>query len=179
MDNIIELLRPTYSEEGKRLVVQARTLLSHSEKDLSVNTHYDELFRITHTLKGNSAMFEQPEVASISKRLEFIFDSLRKGIINLSAEIIEVTYLCLSQIEVLIDSTGALSSNQWKNQRFLISKLDAIVESKKKAIEIPLDINPNRIKRLSSAFLSIQGFFTGTLTTGIRPGYKNSLASRL
>lgn len=129
MEEILDSLRLKYSEEGKRLIFQARKLLSDYAQDSALELQFEELFRIMHTLKGNSAMFQQPEVEAISKNLESIFDLLKTGKLKISDEIIDVALISLSHIEIIIESGKELSRNQWKNHSLLLTKLTAILKS--------------------------------------------------
>jgi len=129
MEEILDSLRIKYSEEGKRLVLQARNLLSHYDTDSAFEKQFDELFRIMHTLKGNSAMFQQPEVELISKKLESVFDLLKNDKLIISEEIIDITLISLSHIEILLENANELTGNQWKNQNLINAKLDSILNS--------------------------------------------------
>lgn len=129
MEEILDSLRIKYSEEGKRLVLQARNLLSLYEANSAFEMHFEELFRIMHTLKGNSAMFQQPEVEAISKKLESVYDLLKNEKLTISEEIIDISFIGLSQIEILLENADELSGSQWKSQSLIIAKLDAILKS--------------------------------------------------
>jgi two-component system chemotaxis sensor kinase CheA len=129
MEEILDSLRYKYSEEGKRLVLQARSLLSLYEANSAFEMQFEELFRIMHTLKGNSAMFQQPEVEAISKKLESVYDLLKNEKLTISEEIIDISLIGLSQIEILLENAGELSGSQWKSQSLIIAKLDAMLKS--------------------------------------------------
>jgi two-component system chemotaxis sensor kinase CheA len=128
MDAILETLRFKYFEEGRRLISDARCLLSDIENDLSQDRYFEELFRIMHTIKGNSAMFEHFEVEEISKKMERIFDLVRTEQIMISNDIVEISYECLNHIETLLGNAKLSDKKLKRNQRILNSRLQKYIE---------------------------------------------------
>jgi len=181
MDAILETLRFKYFEEGRRLVLTARLLLSEIEIDLSECSHSDELFRIMHTLKGNSAMFGESEVEEISKYLESIFDLVRKGKMQISNEIIEVCHISLNQIEALLGSAKPFSKSLKNNQKILISRLQKF-EHPIVGFDAKKELNAiSKLALESFAILhsSFQNFLPGVFSKNLNEGNESVDASLL
>jgi len=126
MEDVLDILHGKYLEEGKRLALEVNLILSPENMTVFSTSVFDEIFRIMHTLKGNSAMFKQKEVEAISKRLEVIYDLIRRNKLAFSSEICELTLQSVDQILNWFDEPNSVNRNIRRNQRNLVSKLSKV-----------------------------------------------------
>ena len=74
-DPILEM----YIFEINDLIEKLEEIILDSEKNNSYMANIDEIFRIMHTLKGNSAMMLFDGIAALAHSLEDLFDYIRKS----------------------------------------------------------------------------------------------------
>lgn len=73
------------------------------EKDPGNESLMNELFRYVHTLKGNSGLFEFPDMAKVLHAAEDLMDSVRHGNIQYSESIADVLLEVTDFINILIN----------------------------------------------------------------------------
>lgn len=125
-DPILEM----YIFETQHLLELLEDSILKSEKSNNFNDEMDEIFRIMHTLKGNSAMMMFDNIAALSHSLEDMFDYLRKNKsdnINFS----EITDLVLSGMDFIKEEISKIENDQKAdgNADKLINKIKCSIES--------------------------------------------------
>ncbi|TCO73137.1 chemotaxis protein CheA [Marinisporobacter balticus] len=68
-----------YIFESNQLLEQLEQVILSSEKSIVSEESINEIFRIMHTIKGNSAMMLFNNIATLAHALEDLFDFLRQG----------------------------------------------------------------------------------------------------
>lgn len=104
-DPILEM----YIFEINDLIEKLEEIILDSEKNNSYMSNIDEIFRIMHTIKGNSAMMLFDSIAASAHSLEDLFDYIRKSKpikINYS----EVTDLVLEAKDFIIAEIAKIQS---------------------------------------------------------------------
>ncbi|MGG0231182.1 Hpt domain-containing protein, partial [Bacillus paranthracis] len=61
-----------------------------------------EIFRSAHTFKGMSASMEFTEMADLTHKMENVLDEIRHGNIVVNAEIIDVIFECIDNLEKMV-----------------------------------------------------------------------------
>lgn len=112
MDN----LKQTYIEEANELLSNLEIALLALENNVNDRSFIGEVFRVMHTLKGNSSMFGLTSIAEFVHDLETIYDKIRNGEMQLSKELLDHSFLCLDHLKVIIhDSSLETESNKIKH----------------------------------------------------------------
>ena len=120
-------------EEYKQLFV-AEALEMHQaleaallalEKDYSSKASLQELFRITHTIKGNAQGMGYEALAGMAHTLEDVFDHVLQGHMQLNASIIE---MLLKAADLLKQLIHAITTHQKVAYRGLKKKLQLLVQ---------------------------------------------------
>lgn len=104
-DPILEM----YIFEINDLIEKLEEIILDSEKNNSYMSNIDEIFRIMHTIKGNSAMMLFDDIAASAHSLEDLFDYIRKSKpqkINYS----EITDLVLEAKDFIIGEIAKIQS---------------------------------------------------------------------
>lgn len=119
-----------YIEESKTLLEELEDIILSSEKDGNLKDRIDEIFRIMHTIKGNSAMMKFDNIASVAHKMEDMFDFLRKNS-SLNINFSEITDISLSSMdfirgEVLKIEIGEETS---EDGRELLNKIEQLIKS--------------------------------------------------
>ncbi|MGB4497568.1 MAG: chemotaxis protein CheA [Methylococcaceae bacterium] len=89
-----------------------------------------ELFRFVHTLKGNSGLFDFPEMTRVLHASEDLMDSVRNGRVNYSQELADQLLEAMDFVSILIDeieATGELSSQYAETSAALSKALRALI----------------------------------------------------
>jgi two-component system, chemotaxis family, sensor kinase CheA len=125
-DPILEM----YIFETQQLLEQLENSILKSEKNNNFNDEMDEIFRIMHTLKGNSAMMMFDNIAALSHSLEDMFDYLRKDKSN-NINFSEITDLVLSGMDFIKEEIAKIENDQEAdgNADKLINKIRSRIQS--------------------------------------------------
>ncbi|MCD6531470.1 chemotaxis protein CheA [bacterium] len=133
-----------FFSEAEELLVNLNNQLIELEKDYSNREAINEIFRITHTIKGNAAAVGFGIISSVAHALEDVFDAIRRGVLSLTPEISPIVFDALDALAKTINyaqKTGKEPSQEPEIVRTLRQiaggeKAVSVPESKK-AKEIP------------------------------------------
>ena len=156
-DPILEM----YIFETMHLLEQLEDSILRSEKNSNFNDEMDEIFRIMHTLKGNSAMMMFDNIAALSHSLEDMFDYLRK---NKSSNINfpEITDLVLSGMDFIKEEIGKI-----ENDREADGNADELISKIRCSIEAGSEDKPKEENKMVS-YAAVIFFQEGCLMENIR-----------
>ncbi|MBB4613393.1 chemotaxis protein CheA [Novosphingobium taihuense] len=97
-------------EAGELLDATEQALLDLSH-DLESRALIDTVFRGMHTLKGSGAMFGFDALAAFTHHCETTFDSVRKGLIPATAELVALTLAAMDHMRTLVDDRDGSSAS--------------------------------------------------------------------
>ncbi|HDR4737682.1 TPA: chemotaxis protein CheA [Bacillus cereus] len=87
------------SEEHLQSLNENVLTLEQNPTDMDV---VGEIFRSAHTFKGMSASMEFTEMADLTHKMENVLDEIRQGNIVVNAEIIDVIFECIDNLEKMV-----------------------------------------------------------------------------
>lgn len=87
------------SEEHLQSLNENVLTLEQNPADMDV---VGEIFRSAHTFKGMSASMEFTEMADLTHKMENVLDEIRHGNIFVNAEIIDVIFECIDNLEKMV-----------------------------------------------------------------------------
>ncbi len=93
----------TFREEAHELLANLESLLLDLEKSPRDRDLIDQVFRTMHTIKGSGSMFGFDDVVAVVHEIETVFDLVRAGRLEVSADLINRTLQARDQIRLLID----------------------------------------------------------------------------
>lgn len=99
----MDQFKAKFREEAGDLLAALEKALLKLEQDFSDTKVIEEVFRVMHTLKGNSAMFELHFTENLTHHLETIFDNIREGKQQLSPEILDISLASIDHLRYLLD----------------------------------------------------------------------------
>ncbi len=132
-DPLIEM----YIFEANELIQKLEEIILKSEKNNSYTSNMDEIFRIMHTLKGNSAMMLFDNISALAHSIEDLFDYIRK---------IKPSNINYSDITDLV----------LESKDFIIAEIDKIQNMKEADGDAEILIN-----RVEDKLLSLKGKHEG------------------
>ncbi len=98
MDN----MKAVYLEEASELLDKLEGALLQLDETPEEKSIIEEVFRIMHTLKGNSSMFGFINIAEFIHNLETVYDLIRTDKQQVSKELIDVTLASMDHIKEII-----------------------------------------------------------------------------
>lgn len=119
-----------YIEESKTLLEELEDIILSSEKDGNIKDRIDEIFRIMHTIKGNSAMMKFDNIASVAHKMEDMFDFLRKKS-SLNINFSEVTDISLTSMDFIRGEVLKIENGEETTEcgRDIIDKIEELLKS--------------------------------------------------
>ncbi|MDT8411777.1 MAG: chemotaxis protein CheA [Vicingaceae bacterium] len=118
-----------YIEEAKELLKRLEDALLQLENNPQDIEGVEEVFRVMHTLKGNSSMFGLNEIAAFVHNLETIYDNVREGKQKVTKKLLDITLKSLDHLnEIVNDLNFENEDNKKYNQELTTEILDFINE---------------------------------------------------
>ncbi len=98
----MENMKAVYLEEASELLGKLEGALLQLDETPEEKSIIEEVFRIMHTLKGNSSMFGFLNIANFIHNLETVYDLIRTGKQQVSKELIDVTLASMDHIKQIV-----------------------------------------------------------------------------
>ncbi|MEW5846199.1 MAG: chemotaxis protein CheA [Bacteroidota bacterium] len=99
----MDSFRKKFIEEAAELIDKLEVSLLELEKKPNDEALIQQVFRIMHTLKGNSAMFGFDLIDSFTHNLETIYDMIRNGQLEVSKDILNITFSSVDHLKTMLD----------------------------------------------------------------------------
>lgn len=123
------------SEEHLQSLNENVLVLEQNPADMDV---VGEIFRSAHTFKGMSASMEFTEMADLTHKMENVLDEIRHGNIVVNADIIDVIFECIDNLEKMVADVqqgGMGNIDVASTKQKLEALLNGNVETPKEHIE--------------------------------------------
>jgi two-component system chemotaxis sensor kinase CheA len=127
----MDSFRKKFIEEATELIDKLEVALLDLEKNPEDETLVQQVFRIMHTLKGNSAMFGFELIDNFTHNLETIYDQIRNNELELSKPILDVTFACVDHLKSMLDEQNYNDPDFKTIHSGLVEKIDAIINPQK------------------------------------------------
>lgn len=117
----ITAFHQAFFDEAADLLADFEENLLKLETQPSDSELLNTIFRCAHSIKGGSATFGFPDIASFTHILETLLDKVRNGDLKLNPELNKLLFLSLDQIKALLatargDSVAAPDSSELKEK---------------------------------------------------------------
>jgi two-component system, chemotaxis family, sensor kinase CheA len=120
-----------FIDEANDLINQLEEKLLQLESETTDKELVDTIFRIMHTLKGNSNMFGFKHLGEITHHLENIYDAIRSNQLIVNRDILNITLKCIDHFRNLIDDADLNDQNNRLNQDSILAIIAEILNSEK------------------------------------------------
>ena len=124
-DRLLAEMLQDFLKEAPEHLDQLNLNLIQLQEDPEEEELINEIFRSVHTLKGSAGFVGLKEISEVSRKMEQVFGSVRKGTSNITAPIIAVMYEGLDVLTTLIDKATANDSAE-VDVSAILQKLDGI-----------------------------------------------------
>jgi len=126
MDNF----KKKFVEEALDLLNDLETILMKLASSPEDKELIEHIFRIMHTLKGNSAMFGFNQIDQYTHQLETIYDLIRNGKRTVSDELMDLTLASVDHIRNLLDEDNSKKEEVLSIHRELLERIAIVVDEK-------------------------------------------------
>jgi two-component system, chemotaxis family, sensor kinase CheA len=98
----VEQFKQSFREEAREILTELESALLELNERGGDSELVSRIFRGLHTLKGSGSMFGFERMAAFTHDLETAFDMVRKGRLEISSELIDLTLAALDQISAML-----------------------------------------------------------------------------
>lgn len=130
MDVKMDSFRQKFVEEAADLIESLEKTVLELEESPSDADIVQRVFRIMHTLKGNSSMFGFEQIDRFTHQMETIYDLVRSGDREVSKAILDVTLRSVDHLKRLLEEAGVESVQLMREQDELVALMDGIIEGR-------------------------------------------------
>lgn len=130
MDASLDNFKKKFIEEAVDLIDDLEKTVLELEDNTTDADIVQRIFRIMHTLKGNSSMFGFEQIDRFTHHMETIYDQVRSGEREVTQATLNVTLRSVDHLKNLLDEAGNESAALMKEQEALMQQMDAIIEGR-------------------------------------------------
>ncbi|QQS51745.1 MAG: chemotaxis protein CheA [Bacteroidota bacterium] len=130
-----------FIDEAFDLINQLEEKLLQLESEPNDLVLVDNIFRIMHTLKGNSNMFGFEHLGEITHHLENIYDAIRGQKLTVTRTILNLTLQCIDHFRNLIEDNDLANPANLAVQTEILAEIGAILANKQSPAEIAKDVH--------------------------------------
>ncbi|MBN1184588.1 MAG: Hpt domain-containing protein [Bacteroidales bacterium] len=144
-----------FIEEAHELIYGLESQLISLESNLQDKVAIDEIFRVMHTLKGAASMFGFDKIEQITHNLESIYDSIRDYEIEVTTEIINLTFSTIDIIKTILGKKNVLNNSEQKIFNETLHKINLLMgeESGGKENELVSKQNKNNTQSFKAFYI--------------------------
>ncbi len=124
---MIDKFKAKFVDESTDNIHDLEEALLLLENDMRNKELIERIFRAMHSLKGGGAMFGFSHLSEFTHNLETIFDYVRMGKIQVSSELISLTFSAIDQINFLLKTGDLTKEKDLEEQKTFIKKLQAFL----------------------------------------------------
>ena len=131
-----------FLSEAREFLQDIAEKLMQLEGDPGSTQMMNELFRLVHTLKGNSGLFEFPEMTRVLHAGEDLLDAVRDGRVNYSQELADRLLDAMDFVNLLVDEVevkGATGAGHAQNALRLAESLRQLIGGASSQVSAPED----------------------------------------
>jgi two-component system, chemotaxis family, sensor kinase CheA len=139
----MDQFRAKFFEEAFDLIDDLEESLLVLEADPSNHDHVERVFRAMHTIKGNSAMFGFGHIDRFTHNLETVYDYVRGGKLQISAELLTVTLSAVDHLKILLREGDLVSEETMQESDMLTSQVNAFIVGSSDAAPEHDTLQPN------------------------------------
>ena len=137
MDASLDNFKKKFIEEAVDLIDDLEKAVLELEDNTTDADIVQRIFRIMHTLKGNSSMFGFEQIDRFTHHMETIYDQVRSGEREVTQATLNVTLRSVDHLKNLLDEAGNESAALMKEQEALMQQMDAIIEGRPVPADAP------------------------------------------
>ncbi len=126
MDNF----RRKFVEEASDLIDNLEATVLELEDRPTDSSIVQRVFRIMHTLKGNSSMFGFTQIDRFTHQMETIYDQIRSNEREVDSTVLDLTLRSVDHLRALLRESGQESAEVMEEQEELMRVMSDIIEGR-------------------------------------------------
>lgn len=130
----------SYIEDLRDSLVLFNEALMLLDKGITDGETLNKIFRVAHTIKGNSAAMEFMKVEKVMHTMEDILHEIREGEREFTPQIISVQYKCHDFLEDFMETLLEVGSDENVQIESLLKELITIKDGKAPEVQAPVEI---------------------------------------
>ena len=130
MDASLDNFKKKFIEEAVDLIDELEKTVLELEENTGDMDIVQRIFRIMHTLKGNSSMFGFEQIDRFTHHMETIYDQVRSGEREVTQATLDATLRSVDHLKNLLEEAGNESASLMQQQEALMQQMDAIIEGR-------------------------------------------------
>ncbi len=142
-------LKRKFINEAEALLINFDNTLIELEKDNKNKALISETFRIMHTIKGASGMFGFEKIEEITHELESLFDLVREDLMEVTSELIELSYITADHIRSLLSDELFENEENISCHSALLSNLKSFKPESKHNYQVQNSVKQD-VKKIAS-----------------------------
>lgn len=123
----MDSFRKKFIEEAEELIDNLEVSVLELEQRPNDEALIQQVFRVMHTLKGNSAMFGFDLIDSFTHNLETIYDMIRSGQLKVSKDILNITFSSVDHLKAMLDEQNYEDPDFKTVHNGLMGKINSII----------------------------------------------------
>lgn len=131
MDNF----KKKFVEEAVDLIDGLEKSLLELEENPEDESIVQKVFRVMHTLKGNSGMFGFDMIDSFTHEMETVYDLIRNKQLSVTREILDVTLAAVDHLKLLLNEDNYSDPEVQANHKNLLAMVSAIINDDKSTVQ--------------------------------------------
>ena len=125
MDNF----KKKFIEEATDLIDGLEKSLLELEENPDDQSIVQQVFRVMHTLKGNSGMFGYHMIDSFTHEMETIYDLIRNGKLQVTRDILDLTLVAVDHLKVLLNEENYDDPLVIENHENLLARVAGFINT--------------------------------------------------
>jgi len=161
MEEFLKQFKRKFIEETSELLSKLEGDLLELENNVENKECVDEVFRVMHTLKGVAGMYGFINIQDLTHHLETIFEKVGTKEIQLTEDILNITFSSVDHIKALLDEDDAQKQCNSERHEEIIQQVNDILEIKVEPVtrydsSIVSEKTENDFGGVSSFYITLQ-----------------------
>lgn len=130
----MDILKSTFINEATELLQELDVALLMLENSPTDQSGVEYVFRVMHTLKGNSKMFDFQKIAEIVHDLESVYEIVREGKLAVSKNLLDCTFQALDHLKCVLEDPECVMPANAVNHQNLLKKFRELAQQEQVVI---------------------------------------------
>jgi two-component system chemotaxis sensor kinase CheA len=131
---MMDQFQAKFIEEANDLIATLEKTLLALEQNIEDKSLVEKVFRVMHTLKGNSSMFGFEKMGAVTHHLETIYDFIREGKRPVTKDLLTVTFTSLDHFRVLLTDPHLTDTHSAAVHGQLLDQIHKLINQKEDAL---------------------------------------------
>lgn len=127
----MDSFKKKFIEEASELIDKLEVTLLELEKNPDDPAQIQQVFRVMHTLKGNSSMFGFDLIDKFTHNLETVYDLIRNNQLQLTPQVLNVTLSSVDHLKAMLDEGNYDDADFLTTHNGLIAKINQLINPNK------------------------------------------------